>query len=88
MKKILSPIALALCCATCCLALDPAGWQYRQAFDIGQTGPARIPLPADTLGGAQPDLRDLRILSPDGAELPYALLKLPDAREAGETTKT
>ncbi|MDR2674811.1 MAG: DUF3999 domain-containing protein [Opitutaceae bacterium] len=96
MKKALLPsAALPALCAACilctgaaCLALEPAGWQYRQAFDIGRGGPARIPLPAGTLDGAQPDLRDLRVLAPDGAELPYALPRLPAAREAGETTRT
>lgn len=87
MKKLLSLFAFSLCGAA--FALDPSGWQYRQPFDIGgTTGPARIAVPADTLGGAQSDLQDLRILSPDGAELPYAVLKAQDARAAYETSKT
>ncbi|MDR1011723.1 MAG: DUF3999 domain-containing protein [Opitutaceae bacterium] len=91
MKKLLPSIALSfsICAAGVTgFALDPAEWQFRQTFDIDRAGPVRIAAPADTLGAAQPDLRDLRILSPDGAELPCAFLKLPAARAAYETTKT
>jgi hypothetical protein len=93
MKKLLSSVAFSfsICAASVTgFALEPDGWQFRQAFDIDldRTGPVRIAVPADTLGGAQAGLRDLRILSPDGAELPYAFLKLPAARAAYETTET
>jgi hypothetical protein len=91
MKKLLPSIAFSfsICAAGVTgFALDPAEWQFRQTFDIDRAGPVRIAAPADTLGTAQPDLRDLRILSPDGTELPCAFLKLPTARAAYETTKT
>ena len=75
-------------CSPRAFSIEPAQWQFRQAFDVAQGGPTRVSLPADTLGGAQPDLRDLRILGPDGAELPCAFLELPAERAAGEIIKT
>jgi len=61
-------------------AIEPTQWQYRQPIDITHPGPLRISLPLDTIGRAQPDLRDLRILAPDGTELPYAILEVPTER--------
>jgi hypothetical protein len=89
MKKLPLLFTLFFCAAsTVCLALDPAGWQFRQTFDVAQGGPLRVSVPADTLGGAQPDLCDLRIVGPDGAELPYTFLELPAERAAFDPIKT
>lgn len=89
MKKLSLLFPLFFCAASAvCLALDPAEWQFRQAFDVAQGGPLRVSVPAETLGGAQSDLRDLRIIGPDGAELPFTFLDLPAERAAFDTIKT
>ena len=85
MKKLLAAACLIFAFAPAAFSIEPTQWQYRQPIDITQPGPLRISLPLETLGRAQPDLRDLRILAPDGTELPYAILDVPTERAASES---
>jgi hypothetical protein len=67
-------------------AFDATAWRYQQAFEVAQAGGAmRVALPPETLDRLQPDLRDLRIVGADGAEVPYTVLELPTARAAATT---
>lgn len=88
MKKLLAIIPAIFVFGAPAHSLDQAGWECRQSFDVAQAGPARVSVPIDTLGRARADLRDLRIIGPDGAELPYAMLALPDARAAYRVSQT
>ncbi len=58
-------------------ALTPSAWQYRQSLTVDRAGPLKIPLPAETLDHARPDLSDLRVLGPQGQELPCLLSRPP-----------
>ncbi len=81
-NNLLAALGLLLAAATL-HALTPDEWQYRQPLTIDTAGPVKFSLPPTTLDLAQPDLRDLRIVSTDGKDLPYLLLK-PSA-ETGRT---
>lgn len=80
MKKILAGACLIFAFAPGAFSIEPAQWQYRQPVTLAKSGPARISVPLGTLDRAQADLRDLRILGPDGGELPYAILDVPTER--------
>jgi hypothetical protein len=54
-------------------ALNPSEWEHRQTLDLTTPGLVKIPLPAETLDLALPDLDDLRLLGPAGEEVPYAV---------------
>ncbi|MDF9827717.1 hypothetical protein M2447_001816 [Ereboglobus sp. PH5-10] len=88
MKKLLALIPALFVFGATAHGLNQADWECRQSFDVAQAGPARVSVPIDTLGRARADLRDLRIVGPDGAELPYAMLALPDARAAYRVSQT
>ncbi|AWI08558.1 DUF3999 family protein [Ereboglobus luteus] len=88
MKKLLALIPAIFVFGATAHCLNQSDWECRQSFDVAQAGPARVSVPIDTLGRAQADLRDLRIVGPDGAELPYAMLALPDARAAYRVSQT
>lgn len=65
----------ALASAAVSLALSDAEWKYQQAFPVERAGVERIALPLETLDHAQSDLRDLRVVAPDGGEVPFALIR-------------
>jgi len=75
-------LAFIFALAPAALSIEPTQWQYRQPIEVTQPGPLRISVPLETLGRAQPDLRDLRIIGPDGIELPYAILDVPTERQS------
>jgi hypothetical protein len=50
-----------------------ARWQYFQELGAAPTGQATIELDREALGGARPDLADLRLYDQAGREVPYAL---------------
>ena len=80
MKKLLAAACLIFAFAPAAFSIEPTQWQYRQPFEVAQSGPLRISVPLETLGCAQPDLRDLRIIGPAGTELPYTILEVPTER--------
>jgi len=61
--------------ATNVFAFSDAEWKYQQAFAVEHSGVLRIAIPLETLDHAQPDLRDLRITSGEGTEVPFALVR-------------
>lgn len=54
-------------------ALTPTEWQHRQKIRVDVPGLTKIALPAGTFDSAQPGLPDLRLLNPEGQEVPYLL---------------
>ncbi len=50
---------------------DWTAWQWEAPLEVPQTGMIRLDLPPPVLDASLPDLRDLRVLSPTGAETPY-----------------
>lgn len=60
---------------------DWTAWQWEAPVEVRETGMARLEVPPALLDVSRPDLGDLRLLSPDGTEMPY-LLDLPRHREA------
>ncbi len=54
-------------------ALTPTEWQHRQAVKVATPGLTKIALPAATFDAAQPDLADLRVIDPNGQEVPWLL---------------
>lgn len=67
---ILAVIALAIGNAR---ALDPASWRHEQAIVVTAPGLVRLDVPPETMQAAAPQLADLRLLSPSGAESPYVV---------------
>ncbi len=53
-------------------ALDPADWKHRQTLPVDRVGVHKLALPPATLGLARPGLEDLRLLDPEGREVPFA----------------
>lgn len=51
----------------------PRSWRTVQDLVVDRPGPVRVPLPAETLDAARPGLEDLRVLGPDGKEVPWTL---------------
>ena len=72
--RLLAPLA-ALTAVSISSALDTAAWEFRQAVTLDRAGPVRLTLPLETLDTARADLSDLRLLGPDGAELPFAIVR-------------
>ncbi len=60
-------------------ALDPADWKTRQPLPVDRAGVHKLALPPSTLGLARPDLEDLRLLDPEGHEVPFAFTSLAPA---------
>ena len=50
-----------------------ADWRLRQELAVAQPGLVRVALPIETLDAARPDLADLRLVDPAGAEVAFAL---------------
>jgi hypothetical protein len=48
-------------------------WQFRQSFEISNTGLIKISLPLETLDAARPDLADLRFADSAENEMPYVI---------------
>ncbi len=81
--RILVPFA-ALAATSLAAGFDTAAWEYRQDVTIDHAGPVRLSLPLDTLDAAEADLADLRLLGPDGAEIPFAIVRRNTVRPATE----
>lgn len=66
-------------------AINPSAWEVRQSVALAGTGPARFALTPALLDAARADLADLRLLAPDGAEVPFAAWRSePPAALPGE----
>lgn len=57
-------------------AENPSDWQFSQQLQISQPGLVELKLPPSTIDQAQPQLQDLRLVDPEGREVPF-YLKLP-----------
>jgi len=81
--RLLAPLAV-LAAVSIASALDTAAWEFRQTVALDRAGPVRLTLPLETLDAARADLADLRLLGPDGAEIPFAVVRRDTARPATE----
>lgn len=66
---------------------DWSAWQWEAPYELRQGGMMRIEVPPEVLDVSRPDLGDLRLLSPAGAETPY-LVDLPQHQEGNVTEAT
>lgn len=64
----------------CSAATDYPNWEYRQEITLEKEGPIRLSLPPETLDAAREDLADLRLLGPDGTEIPFAIVQRSTVR--------
>ena len=77
-----SALLLTLVAATSAFAaLAPTEWSQRQALPVAAPGLVKVPLPAASFDGAQPNLADLRVIGAAGNEIPYLLDRDPAYRE-------
>lgn len=81
--RLLLPLT-ASAIATIANALDTSAWEFRQPIDLAHPGPVRVAIPAETLDAARADLGDLRLLGPDGAEIPFAIVRRNTVRPTTE----
>jgi hypothetical protein len=81
--RLLAPLA-ALAAVSIASALDTAAWEFRQTVPLDRTGAVRLTLPLETLDSARADLSDLRLLGPDGAEIPFAIVRRDTVRPTTE----
>ncbi len=65
--------------------LDSTAWQREAPLAVTQTGMMRLEVTPQVLDVSRPDLGDLRLLSPTGAETPY-LVEVPRHREESVRT--
>ncbi len=86
--RFLPLVALAAALAIPAAALDTSAWEFRQTVTLDRAGPIRLTLPAETLDSARADLADLRLLGPDGAELPFAIVRRDTTRPSVERIPT
>jgi hypothetical protein len=75
---------LARCCgagtwlvvtASTLLALESAQWRHQAAITVTALGVARLDLPPEVLDAAAANLADLRLLDPQGREVPFAWVR-------------
>lgn len=76
-----------LCTQAYAARLQPSNFQYSAITQTGIKAGAfyRIDLPSDVLRGCAPGQPDIRLFSPDGAEVPYSLVKAEYLKKADET---
>jgi len=80
-SRRLGTFLLCLFAATTALALPVNEWAYRQPVQVPAGGLVKFDVPAATLDAARADLADLRLLDPQGREVPL-LLEQPRAPQA------
>jgi len=80
-SRRLGTFLLCLIAATTALALPVNEWAYRQPVQVPAGGLVKFDVPAATLDAARADLADLRLLDPQGREVPL-LLEPPRAPQA------
>src|SRR5688572_20706855 len=54
-------------------AITPTEWKHRQTFEIAHPGLTKIALPDATLDLTRAGFVDLRLMGPNGEEIPYAV---------------
>ncbi len=86
--RILAPLVALAAASFAVAALDTTAWEFRQSVTLEHAGPVRLTLPAETLDAARADLADLRLLGPDGAEVPFAIVRRSTARPTVERIPT
>ena len=52
---------------------DRTAWQWQAPLEVDQPGVVRLELPPPVLDVSQPDLPDIRVVSPAGVETPYLI---------------
>ena len=85
--RLFTPLA-ALTAVSIASALDTSAWEFRQTVTLDRAGPVRLTLPLETLDSARADLADLRLLGPDGAEIPFAIVRRDTVRPSVERIPT
>ncbi len=80
-SRRLGTFLLCLFAATTALALPVNEWAYRQTVQVPAGGLVKFDVPAATLDAARADLADIRLLDPQGREVPL-LLEQPRAPQA------
>jgi len=80
-SRRLGTFLLCLFAATTALALPVNEWAYRQPVQVPAGGLVKFDVPAATLDAARADLADIRLLDPQGREVPL-LLEQPRAPQA------
>jgi hypothetical protein len=66
-------VALLAMCSSTAAAQREIGRLFPKRAEITGSGLVRLRLPADVLVETRPDLSDLRVVDPDGAEVPYVV---------------
>jgi len=61
------------CVGRAAIALDATAWRHQQPFSVIAPGITRLELPAATLNASRPQLEDIRLLAPSGAESPFVI---------------
>jgi hypothetical protein len=56
-------------------ALDPADWPLQLPIETPRQGWVRVELPVESLARTRPDRSDLRVVGPDGREVPWRLYR-------------
>jgi len=98
MKTFLVPALLVLAAPARAQQPVPAAWGYSQELTTPAPGVYKYKLPLEALDVSQPGLGDLRLVTPDGHEVPYLLeaarpsvvraAPLPDFKSKLEGNKT
>jgi uncharacterized membrane protein len=80
----------ALAAARPAAAIDVSHHTRRAAFDVGRAGLVAVPVPNEVYWASRADggLADLRILSPDGREVPWVLRDEPASEPTRELAAT
>jgi hypothetical protein len=63
----------ALAAASSCPALTPTEWQHLQALVVPGPGLVRVDLNSATFDSSDANLADLRVIDPDGREVPFLM---------------
>lgn len=71
--KTSGALMLALAAALSAAEADRTAWQWLVPIEIGQAGMVRLELPPPVLDVSQPELPDVRVVSPAGVETPYLI---------------
>ncbi len=53
--------------------LDATAWRFEQPVTVTAPGLTRLDLPVETINASQPELHDVRLLSPSGVETPLVI---------------
>jgi hypothetical protein len=68
-------LAQCLCCSIVDGAIVRAEWKHSQSISLSRSGLVKLSIPLETLTALRPGFEDLRLLGPDGREIPYAIQK-------------